>query len=812
MRKRYWIAWTISLLGILAVVQAVDGQTQPAQSSSAGSLATQRAILDQYCVTCHNEKAKASRLASGVLVLEKMDIAKAGENPEVWEKVVRKLRAGMMPPLGSKRPEPAAYEAFTVWLENELDRTAAAKPNFVRPGIHRLNRTEYANSIRDLLSIEIDAASLLPVDDSSYGFDNVASALGISPALLDAYISAAGKISRLALGRETDPAEKNLVAPQDYSQDNHIDGLPLGTRGGVVLRYYFPADGEYAISFDPVRGNTGELFGGNRKGEQAEVLIDGERLGLFSFDDPKLQQGTDQDKNEVRVPVKAGLRTVGVAFINKQAPIDDLNQHYIRSVLDTNPVPGYVFAPQIGRLKIMGPYNAKPAKDTPSRRKILSCTPRSAQDEAGCAKQIVTSIARQAFRRPVNEEDLESLMSFYEDGRKGGDFESGIEGALQRILADPEFVFRTEGEPANVKPGQTYRISDLELASRLSYFLWSTAPDEELIGLAGRRGLSAPGVLEKQVKRMLGDPRAHQFAVNFAGQWWQLRNLASKSPTTQTFPDFDDNLRQAFRTEAEMFFESIMREDRSVIDLLNADYTFVNERLSRHYGIPSVYGSHFRRVSLSGSLEVRRGMLGKGGIQLVTSLDDRTSPVERGKWVLMNILGIIPPEPPPNVPLLKETGKVANGQVTASTVSMRKRMEEHRANPNCSSCHRMMDPIGFTLENFNAVGAWRTREGGQGGDLIDPSGELSDGTKIDGPLSLTNALVKYSPQFVRTLTEKLLTYGLGRGTAYYDMPVVRSIVKEAARDNYRFSSLIVGIVKSAPFQHNMKAASSVASK
>jgi Protein of unknown function (DUF1592)/Protein of unknown function (DUF1588)/Protein of unknown function (DUF1585)/Protein of unknown function (DUF1595) len=504
----------------------------------------------------------------------------------------------------------------------------------------------------------------------------------------------------------------------------------------------------------------------------------------------------------VKLSVKAGLRTVALAFIDtSNIPIDDLNQHNLRSVLDTNPIPGYIFSPQVGRVTIMGPYEATVPKDTPSRKKILVCEPKNASEESACAKQIITTLAKRAFRRPVNDEDMESLMSFYEKARSKGGFENGIEIALQRILADPEFVFRSEVEPSNIKPGQAYRINDLELASRLSFFLWSTNPDDRLIDLASQNKLHEPAALDREVKRMLADPRSHEMIVNFAGQWLQLRNLASSAPLAQNFPDFDDNLRQGFRTETEMFFESILREDRSVLDLLTADYTFVNERVARHYGIPNIYGPQFRRVSLGPDFDMRRGLLGKGAILLVTALSDRTSPVQRGKWVLMNMLGIIPPDPPPNVPLLRESDKKANGQPVALEIPMRDRMEEHRANPYCASCHTKIDPLGFALESFDAVGKYRTT---QFGKTLDLSGQLSDGTKINGVAGLRQGLVKYSPQFTRTVTEKLLTYALGRGVEYYDMPTVRAIVKEAAPGNYRLSSLIAAIVKSKPFQMNVK--------
>jgi hypothetical protein len=751
----------------------------------------QRALLNQYCVTCHNQKLKTANL-----MLDKLDPARVGPDAEAWEKVVRKLRAGMMPPQGMPRPDPAAYEALTFALENELDRSAAARPKLGAPAVHRVNRTEYANAIRQLLALEIDPAAFLPADDSSYGFDNVASGLGVSPALVEGYVSAAAKISRLALGHDTSPSRNVYHVREDYSQEQHIEGLPFGTRGGMLVEHYFPADGEYAIRWDPVRTTVGGLYGGDSEDEQLEVLVDGQRVKLYKV-------GADvpltalHDKYEVRVNLKAGLRAVGVAFMaTTYVPNVDLNRHYRRSILDDNLVDGFTFTPQVSSITISGPYNGTRPQNTASRQKILNCRPTGAAEELPCARKILTTLARQAYRRPLTSADTEKLLSFYQAARNKGDFEDGIESGLQFILGHPEFVFRAEDGPPNVQAGQPYRISDRELASRLSFFLWSSGPDDELISLAEQRKLKDAAVLDHQVRRMLSDPRAHELVKNFAGQWWQLRTMPSSTPEGTIYPDFDDNLRQAFRIEAEMFFESIMREDRSIIDLLNGDYTFVNERLAAHYGIPNVYGSQFRRVKLEGDLDVRRGLLGKGAVELVTSVADRTSPVQRGKWVLMNILGTVPPDPPPNVGVLKDTGSGA-----ASAQTMRQRMEAHRANPACASCHKMMDPIGFSLENFDGIGKWRTTEFGQ---KVNASGQLVDGTRINSVADLRQALLRYSPQFERTFTEKLLTYALGRGVDFDDMPVVRSIVHEAARDDYKFSSIVLGIVKSDPFQMNRK--------
>ena len=795
--NRTLLLWFLGVfLGTAVYVEYGKSQSKGTTVASASSA---RQLLDQYCVGCHNVKTQTAGLT-----LDKLDTTHIGDQAETWEKVVRKLRAGMMPPMGMRRPESATYEGLTVWLEGELDRAAAARPQYVPPGLHRMNRTEYANAIHEFLGLDLDVSEFLPVDDSSYGFDNVAASLGISPALVEGYMSAAGKISRLALGHETEPSQKKYIAPQDYSQEGHVEGLPFGTRGGMLITHYFAADGEYVFSWFPVRGNTGELYGSERKDERLEVLLDGERVGMFEI--AKIPNGTDNDKNELRVNIKAGTHKVGLAFLaTTDTPLDDLNQHYLRSVLDTNPIPGYIFSPQVSQVIIMGPYNAVRPKETASRQKIFVCRPKTSSDEIPCAKQIIAKLATLAYRRPVNEGDVENLLSLYQKGRNRGDFEDGIEIAVQYILADPEFIFRSERDPASAKPGQPYRVKDLDLASRLAFFLWSAPPDAELIDLAGREKLHDPTVLEQQTRRMLADPRSRELVKNFAGQWLQLRNLPSTAPITQMFPDFDDNLRQAFRVETEMFFESILREDRSVLDLLNADYTFVNERLARHYGIPNIYGSHFRKVQLTGELDARRGLLGKGAIQLVTSVSDRTSPVQRGKWVLMNLLGTIPPDPPPNVPQLRESGKMANGQPVPLEISMRQRMEEHRQNPACASCHKMMDPIGFALENFDAVGKWRTDEFGQ---TLDVSSDVTDGTHVNGPTGLRHYLLRYSPQFVRVVTEKLLTYALGRGAEYYDMRSIRSIVRDAAADNYRLTSIVSGIVKSEPFQMNIRAAES----
>lgn len=786
-------------MAAFAAIGAV-GQSKPILLSAAA----QGSLLEQYCVTCHNQRAKI-----GGLALDTVDLYRPGDNAETLEKVIRKLRAGMMPPAGSKRPDAATYAALTSSLETSVDQATAAKLVVIPPGVHRANRIEYANSVRDLLGLDIDPAAFLPVDDASSGFDNLAGALTLSPALVEGYISAAGKIVRLALGHDMSLTEKRYVIPGDRSQESHVEGLPLGTRGGAVFTYNFPADGEYIISWYAVRDYNGVLFAGNRKGEKVELLLDGERIMLFEVDQVARITESLNEKNQIRLAVKAGPHTVGVTFLaTTQVPVDDLNRHYQRSVLESGPLEGFTFSPQIGQIVITGPYNATPAKDLPSRRKIMVCEPATGSNEIECAKKILSELARRAYRRPVKTADTEDLLSEYQNGRnQGGDFESGIERALQAILADPEFVFRGEAVPAGIKPGQAYRISDLELASRLSFFLWSSPPDDQLIRLASQGKLKDAAVVEQQTRRMLADARSRALVTNFGGQWLQLRNLANSSPIALDFPDFDDTLREAFKTETEMLLESVIREDRNVAELLDADYTFVNERLAKHYGIPNIYGSQFRRVRLDDDLAVRRGLLGKGSIELITSLPDRTSPVQRGKWVLINILGIVPPNPPPDVPPFKES---THAEGTAPIeLSMRQRMDEHRTNPVCASCHRMFDPIGFALEAFDAIGRYRTTEFGKPLDL---SGQFVDGAQFAGPDGLRQALLRYSPQFIQVLTEKLLTYALGRPVEYYDMPAVRAIAREAARNNNRFSSVILGIVKSAPFEMNAKPEGNLAAR
>ena len=722
--------------------------------------ASGRQFLTNYCQGCHND-----RLKTGGLSLQEMDPSQVSRSAETWEKVVRKLRAGMMPPSGAPRPERAAIDEFVGSLETSLDKNAALHPNPGTVGLHRLNRAEYANAVRDLLALDVDVSTLLPSDDSSEGFDNIADALGVSPALLESYVGAATKISRLAAGDPAiTPTTNTWRVPGDLSQTTHIEGLPIGTRGGIRFDYTFPQDAEYAFK---IRARSAG-FGVGAGGEPVplEITLDGAHV------DP------GKTPTDFHLKVTAGPHTVGVAMSeHNPAGVDDVYAVYPDNAGVTS-------------VAITGPTNPTGPGNTPSRQKIFVCHPASGEDEIACAKRILTSLATKAFRRPARETDLETLLGFYQEGRNSGGFEHGIEAALARILVDPSFTFRFEREPPGIAPGRIYAISDIELASRLSFFLWSSIPDEELLRLAEQNKLHDPRILAHQTRRMLADPKASALAANFAGQWLYLRELKNARPEAR---DFNDNLRQSFQRETELFFDSMVREDRSVVNLLNADYTFVDERLAKHYGIPDVYASRFRRVKLSD--DSRRGLLGQGSILLVTSVATRTSPVARGKWVLENILGSSPPLPPPNVPALPENAS------SAKLVSVREKMEAHRQSPVCAACHKIMDPIGFSLENFDLTGKWRTTDGGV---QVDGSSQMVDGTKLSGPASLREALLSRSDVFVSTLTEKLMTYALGRGLKYYDMPAVRAITREAGSNDNRFSSLVLGIVKSAPFQMKMK--------
>ena len=814
---------TIGSLTILSLLVQVYGKTGGRQSQSAAAssdqAAAQRAIINQYCSTCHSDKAKAAGMDSARKIdFDRLDIAGVSRDAETWERVVRKLRAGMMPPSGIRRPDRETYKGLIAWLENELDRNAVTYTP--PPGLHRLNRTEYANVLQDLLDLNIDPAKYLPSDDSTHGFDNIAGALGVSSTLVEAYVSAAQKISRLAIGQAATPSLTVYRTPEDTSQDYHIEGLPFGTRGGMLIRHVFPSDGEYQITITPIFGDNMSPQGfGSVPCEKLEVLLDGERIELLDWQGggrtppancggrrvAAVQSGqTGQDLGrtsmKIRISTKAGLHDLGVTFLQTNfAPILDLDQHFMRDTVQTGPTPGFTYFPHVGTVRIEGPYNAKQAEDSPSRRKIFICRPTTPADETACARKIISNLATHAFRRPANNADVDSLMAFYQEGRREGNFEDGIENALARILTDPKFIYRIEAEPPNVKQGETYRVSDIDLASRLSFFLWSTIPDDELIRVAGQGKLRDPVVLEQQVRRMLKHPKAEALAVNFAGQWLNLRGLQAVGPIPMLFPDFDDPLRQAMRREVELLFDSIVREDRNVTDLLTADYTFINERLAKHYGIPNIYGSQFRRVTLGPDTDVRKGLTGKGAFLVTTAKPERTSPVTRGKWIMTNILGMSPPDPPPNVPPLPPRMTDAAGN--AKEPSMRQKMLDHRVRSDCVQCHSMMDPIGFSLENFDAIASWRTHDEG---NPVDPAATVFDGTKINGPTGLRTWLATYSDQFVEVVAEKLLTYALGRGVEYQDMPLVRSLARDAAENGNKFSALVLGIVKSKPFQMNMK--------
>jgi hypothetical protein len=765
-------------------------------------------VVATYCVTCHNEKLK-----TGGLALDRTELADVAAHADVWEKVIRKVRTGMMPPAGVPRPTASERDALLTSLAATLDEAATARPNPGRPLVHRLNRTEYANAIRDLLALDIDVSTLLPPDDSSAGFDNNADVLGVSPLLLESYLTAAERVTALALGdRDIPPAGEIHRVRQDESQDRHIPGLPLGTVGGILIDTTLPLDGEYQVRVTLFRTNLGTMRGLEYE-HQLEISVDGERVHLASFggdkeiiassDNPTTTGDAVDGRFTARVKLKAGPHKIGVAFLEKTHALNTRRlQNYVRSSSDTIDFSGY---PHIDEVILTGPFNATGVAQTPSRSRLFVCTPKTSGDvsrrrsseidssEVGCARQILATVARRAYRADVSENDIRTLMDFFQQGRKdGGTFDSGIDLALRRVLTSPKFIFRTERDPAGVAPGAPYRVSDSDLASRLSFFIWSSIPDDELLDTAGRGALSRPATLERQLRRMLADPRAQALVDNFLGQWLQLRNLKSKQPNSHEFPDFDDNLRQALHTETELFFGSIVREDRSVLDLMNADYTFLNERLAKHYGVPNVYGSHFRRVILPD--ETRRGLLGKGAVLMVTSHPHRTSPVIRGKWVLENILGAPPPPPPDVVPPFQEETEAARPK------SVRERLELHRRNPACAGCHRMIDPAGLALENFDAVGAWRTRDGGTRGTPVDASGQLVDGTRVDGVVALRQALMREPDIFVSTVTEKLMTYALGRGLTASDMPAIRTIVRDARREDYRFSAIVLGIVRSAPFQ------------
>jgi mono/diheme cytochrome c family protein len=839
---------------------AAAAQVRNATTTTAPAITAdeQKAFFKTWCVGCHNEGAKATVDSSRKLQIDLLDVANVDKDRKTWELIVRKVRAGQMPPSGMRRPEPKVFDAHIAALENELDRTA--KPFAPPPGLHRMNRTEYSNVVRDLLDLEIDAAKYLPSDDSTAGFDNIAGALGISSTLVEAYVNAAQKIARLALGYPEDAGLVVYRTKEDSSQDYHVEGLPFGTRGGMLVPHVFPSDGEYTLTVTPIFGDNMSPTGfGSVPCERLEILLDGEQLGLINWQGGGRNQGgncgnrgrgagpngqnaaagqgptftppTGQAGPEaflggrggtpmrVRFKTTAGKHLVGATYLaTNYAPQLDLDKHFMRSTVQTGPTPGYTFYPHVGTIRIEGPFNATPAKDTPSRRKVFVCTPKTAAEETACARRIITNLATYAFRRPATQADVNMLMPAFEQGRKEKDFDTGIEMVLARVLASVQFIYRIEEETAVQRTSNAagttvlaqqrqggaqrtppmYRISDIDLASRLSFFLWSSIPDDELLKIAAAGRLKDPAVLEQQVRRMLKHPKAEALAVNFAGQWLNLRGLDATAPLPLIYPDFDDPLRQAMRREVELLFDTIVREDRNITELLTADYTFVNERLAKHYGIKNVYGSQFRRVTLGPGFEARRGLTGKGAFLVTTSKPERTSPVTRGKWVMTNLLGMSPPSPPADVPPLPPRASDQN----AKEPSMRQKMMTHRVRNDCVQCHRLMDPIGFSLENFDAIGLWRSHDEGE---AINAKDQLFDNTAVDGPVSLRDWLAStYANQFVTVATEKLLTYALGRGVEAADMPLVRAITKDVLKNNGRFSAIVLGIVKSQPFQANMK--------
>ena len=800
------------LAALLAAVAAQGAESPPsgpalaAQDRDSSADGWQRALLDRYCVACHNERLRTADLA-----LDAHDVTRVAEAPEVWETVFRKLRAGAMPPPPRPRPDAATYDRFIAWLETELDRAAADDPDPGRTeAFHRLNRTEYQHAVRDLLDLEIDVAALLPADGASYGFDNSAGVLGVSPTLLERYLAAARKISRVAVGRPAPSATAEVFRlASDLPQDDWVAGMPFGTRGGGAFRHTFPEDADYAFRVRLAR-NAGDTLAVFTAPHTLEVSLDGTLVRTFTVGGPPpaaaprgseehrawrdRQRTIDRDW-EFRLPVKAGPRELRVTFVRRTAAYPEtLRQPYLRPYTSITGGDTRV-QPYLGSVAVTGPFaasGAAPVQETPSRRRIFGCRPVSAADadQTACARKILSNLARRAYRRPVTSTDVDVLLAFFDEGRLEGGFDAGVEMALRWLLASPEFVLRVERDPAGVTPGTKYAITDLELASRLSFFLWSSIPDDELLDLAAARQLHDPAVLEQQTRRMLADERSRALVTSFASQWLHLRNVPAVVPDEDRFPDVGEGLRQAMQRETELFVESVLREDRNVFDLLTADYTFVNERLARHYGMPRIYGSHFRRVPVTH--EARRGLLGHASILAVTSYPNRTSPVLRGKWVLENLLGTPPASPPPDVPALEET--TGSGEV----LSMREATERHRANPVCASCHRLMDPPGFALEQFDAVGRFRTRTAA--GAPIDASGELPDGARFDGAAGLRAALVRKPERFAGALTEKLMIYALGRGLEHYDAPAVRAVTRAAAANDYRYSSFIVGIVKSLPFR------------
>lgn len=791
---RYMLVVVASLLVILLsgsrnLAAVAPQQESPAAASPASS---HRALVDQYCVTCHNQRSKTANV-----MFDTMDLSNLSKDAKVWERAVRKLRGGMMPPPGARQPDRAAMTAFTTWLENSLDQAAEADPNPGFVPVHRLNRAEYSNAVEEVLALRVDASGLLPADDISAGFDNIANVLKVSPAFLDQYISAARFVATQAIGEKSPKAlTTNLRVPSGVDQSVHIEGLPLGTRGGFLVDHMFPADGEYRFTISGLA--VGGYGGGLEYEHNLIITIDGQRVFSGKVGGEQDRKAVDQQQargvasilgrfQNIPINVKAGPHKVGVTFVARTFAESD---NVLKSL---NPGGGVGRIVRIGGVDVAGPFNTAGINETPSRNRIYVCRPASPAEELPCATQILTDVARRAFRRPVTERDLAAPVSFYRAARSsGGDFDAGIKDGLTSILASPKFLYRVEQVPQNLAPGSSYAINDLELASRLAFFLWSRGPDEELLNLASQNKLKDQATLERQIRRMLADPRSKSSLVtNFAFQWLNVRGIDAIDPDGFIFPTFDADLRNAFRREMDLFIGSIIAEDRSALDFLTADYTYLNERLALHYGIRDVRGDQFRRVTLAD--ENRWGLLGKGSVLMVTSYANRTAPVIRGAFILENIMGTPPSPPPPDVEGFPENKE------GAKQLTVREIMQLHRAKPSCNACHGVMDPLGFALENFDAVGTWRTKDI-DAGTPIDAAGQLVDGTPVTGPVDLRKALLKHPEQFVETLTEKLMIYGLGRPLEYYDMPAVRKIVREAARDNYRFSSIVMGIVRSAPFQ------------
>jgi mono/diheme cytochrome c family protein len=767
----------VSVVLASAVIAASFASAQDARQVA-------ESTIRQYCIGCHS-----AALKTGGVVLDPAALGQVANNAETWERAIRQLRAKSMPPTPMPRPDAATYNKVASYLETELDRAATAKPNAGSlPNLHRLTRTEYGNAIRDLLALEdlpkeMDFTLLLPADNAASGFDNIADLLYISPATMERYLDSATKISRLAVGDPSMPVMVNIHSlPLEDPQDHRVEELPFGTRGGIAIKTYIPLDAEYDIQFD--------MAGQARDQHQLEISVDGERTQLIPIGGAGGGRGGrggggrgGGTANQYRIALRAGPHLIGVTFAQKTEALDEATLRPRQRTRGTQPA--------IGSVTVRGPYDVTGSGDTPSRQRIFSCHPETAAAEPACAKQILTTLVTRAYRRPATDQDIAALMPFFESGRKERNFDLGIQTALERLLVSPQFLYRIERDPAGVAPGTAFRVSDLELASRLSFFLWSSIPDDELLNAASAGKLKQPDVLEQQVKRMLADPRSESMVTNFAAQWLYLHDVDVKAPDLFLFRDFDENLRQSFKRETELFLDSVLREDRSVKELLTANYTFLNQRLAEHYGIPNIRGSQFRRVTLpEGS--PRGGLLGQGSILLLTSYSNRTSPVLRGKYVLENLLASAPPPPPPNVPSLK-----TEGAKSGEALSLREAMVQHRADPACANCHARMDPIGFAMENFDAIGQWRSEDVAK---PIEVKSVLSDGTVVDGMAGVKNLILSDPERFASAVTDKLLMYAIGRNVQYFDAPAVRKIVRDAAPGDYKFSSLVLGVVQSAPFQ------------